>query len=68
MGVQLKKPNPKLKLALFTREITQAELARAIGKSPSHVCRIIRGVVRARKRDRDRIAEFLGARVVELFD
>ncbi len=50
----------RLKIALLRRGISQVELARAIGRTPAHVSRLIRGHVRLRARDRRRIALFLG--------
>jgi len=61
------KPNFKLKIELLNRGITQAKLAHSIGRSPAHVCRIIRGLARPRARDRKRIAAFLGIFEGELF-
>ena len=63
----MRKPNFKLKIELLNRGITQAKLACGIGRSPAHVCRIIRGFARLRARDRKRIAEFLGRPETELF-
>jgi transcriptional regulator with XRE-family HTH domain len=57
----------RLKVLLVERELTQADRARGIGRSPAHVCRIIRGLTRARARDRKRIAAFLGIQEGELF-
>jgi transcriptional regulator with XRE-family HTH domain len=57
----------RLKVELVKRGLTQAELARAIDRSPSYVCRAILGRVRARARDRKRIAETLGIAETELF-
>jgi transcriptional regulator with XRE-family HTH domain len=61
------KLNLKLKIALVEQGLTQADLARGIGRSPAHVCRIIRGLARPRARDRKRIATFLGIQEGELF-
>ena len=41
------------------RERTQAEVARAIGRSPSHICWIENGRVEPTAEDRRRIARFL---------
>ena len=57
----------KLKIALVKRNLTQADLAQAIERSPSYVCRVILGRVRVRVRDRNRIAEVLGLPEKELF-
>jgi len=61
------KRNLKLKLELFNRGITQAGLARGIGRSAAHVCRIVRGLARPTTRDRKLIAEFLGVEPADLF-
>ena len=57
----------QLKIALLQRELKQGELARAIGRTPAHVSRLIRGRVRLRARDRRRIASFLGVSETQLF-
>jgi transcriptional regulator with XRE-family HTH domain len=57
----------RLKVELVKRNLTQAALARAIDRSPSYVCRVILGRVRARARDRKRIAKTLGIAEPELF-
>lgn len=56
-----------LKIALLQRELKQGDLARAIGRTPAHVSRLIRGRVRLRARDRRRIAGFLGIAESKLF-
>jgi transcriptional regulator with XRE-family HTH domain len=57
----------QLKIALLQRGVNQGELARAIGRTPAHVSRLIRGRVRLRARDRRRIASFLGIAESKLF-
>ncbi len=57
----------QLKIALLQRELKQGELARAIGRTPAHVSRLIRGRVRLRARDRRRIAQFLSIAEERLF-
>jgi len=57
----------RLKIALLRRGTSQVELARAIGRTPAHVSRLIRGHVRVRARDRRRIASFLGITEAQLF-
>ena len=57
----------RLKVALLKRGLKQGELARAIGRTPAHVSRLIRGHVRIRARDRRRIASFLGVSEARLF-
>jgi transcriptional regulator with XRE-family HTH domain len=59
--------NLKLKVQLIERGITQVDLARGIGRSPAHVCRIVRGITRPRARDRKLIAAFLGVEQEQLF-
>jgi transcriptional regulator with XRE-family HTH domain len=61
------KPNLKLKIELFNRGISQAELARGIGRSAAHVCRIIRGLTRPDMHDKELIAEFLGVELATVF-
>jgi transcriptional regulator with XRE-family HTH domain len=56
-----------LKIAILRRGISQAKLAQAIGRTPAHVSRLIRGHVKARARDRRRITHFLGVAESELF-
>jgi transcriptional regulator with XRE-family HTH domain len=56
-----------LKIEILRRGISQAKLAQAIGRTPAHVSRLIRGRVRVRARDRRRIANFLGVSEVRLF-
>jgi transcriptional regulator with XRE-family HTH domain len=56
-----------LKIELVKRCLSQAALARAIGRSPSQVSRIIRGVNRPQVQDKKRISEFLGLEQSELF-
>ena len=56
-----------LKTELLRRGISQRELARFIGRNPSHVSRIIRGHAKPRARDRRRIAKFLGMPEAKLF-
>jgi transcriptional regulator with XRE-family HTH domain len=57
----------QLKIALLRRGLKQSELARAIGRTPAHVSRLIRGHVLPRARDRRRVAIFLGIAEAELF-
>lgn len=57
----------RLKIALLRRGISQIQLARAIGRTPAHVSRLIRGHVRPRARDRRRIASFLSVSETQLF-
>ena len=57
----------RLKVELVKRGLTQAALALAIDRSPSYVCRVILGRVRAHARDRRRIAKTLGVAEPELF-
>jgi transcriptional regulator with XRE-family HTH domain len=56
-----------LKIALVKQNLTQADLARAIDRSPSYVCRVMLGRVRAHARDRKRIAQALGVAELDLF-
>jgi len=57
----------KLRIELLKRDLTQADLARGIGRSPAHVSRILSGRIRARARDRRRIVQFLGLPKSKLF-
>jgi transcriptional regulator with XRE-family HTH domain len=57
----------RLKFALFQKQISQAQLAREIGRTPAHVSRIVRGRVKPRARDRRRISSFLGISEAQLF-
>ena len=57
----------RLKVALLKRGLKQGELARAIGRTPAHVSRLIHGHARLRSRDRRRIASFLGISAALLF-
>lgn len=57
----------RLKIALLRRGISQVQLAKAIGRTPAHISRLIRGHVRARARDRRRIASFFGVVESKLF-
>jgi transcriptional regulator with XRE-family HTH domain len=57
----------RLKVVLLKRGLKQGELARAIGRTPAHVSRLIHGHARLRSRDRRRIASFLGVSAVLLF-
>ena len=57
----------KLKIALYRKNITQRQLACALGVSDAHISRIIRGQSRCRARHRRVIAQFLGVREHELF-
>jgi len=56
-----------LKIELAKRGLSQAALARAIGRSPSHLSRIIRGISRACLSDKRRISEYLGVKQSQLF-
>lgn len=56
-----------LKIELVKRGLSQAALARAIGRSPSQVSRMMRGISRPRLRDKRQIAEFLGLKLSQLF-
>lgn len=56
-----------LKIELVKQGLSQAALARAIGRSPSQVSRIIRGISRPRLRDKERISKFLGLKQSQLF-
>jgi len=56
-----------LKIELVKRGLSQAALARAIGRSPSQLSRVIRGISRPRLRDKKRISEFLGIKQSQLF-
>jgi len=56
-----------LKIELVKRSLSQAALARAIGRSPSQVSRMIRGISRPRLLDKERISEFLGLKQSQLF-
>jgi transcriptional regulator with XRE-family HTH domain len=56
-----------LKIEILRRGISQAKLAQAIGRTPAHVSRLIRGRVRVRARDRRLIASFLGVSQARLF-
>jgi transcriptional regulator with XRE-family HTH domain len=56
-----------LKIELVKRGLSQAALARAVGRSPSQISRVIRGISRPRVRDKKRIAEFLGVEQARLF-
>jgi len=49
-----------LKLTLFRKRMTQAELARRVGVSDTHISRLILGQARCRAALRRRIAEILG--------
>ncbi len=57
----------QLKIVLLRRKISQIELARGIDRTASHVSRLMRGHVKARARDRRRIANFLGVSEKQLF-
>ena len=57
----------KFKTELFKLRITQAELARRLGLSPSRVSRIVNGRFRPRGVERRRIAAFLKMRESRLF-
>jgi len=57
----------KLKLTLFRRQITQSELAKALGVSDAQMSRIVRGHSRCRAKRRRMIAQFLGVSEHELF-
>jgi transcriptional regulator with XRE-family HTH domain len=57
----------RVKIVILRRGISQAKLAQAIGRTPAHVSRLIRGHVRPRARDRRRIASFLGVSEAQLF-
>lgn len=57
----------KLKIELLRRGVSQRELARIMGTTPSRISRIIRGRLRLSSRDRRRIAEVLGSPASELF-
>jgi transcriptional regulator with XRE-family HTH domain len=57
----------RLKIVILRRGISQAKLAQAIGRTPAHVSRLIRGRVRVRARDRRRISGFLGVSETQLF-
>jgi transcriptional regulator with XRE-family HTH domain len=57
----------RLKLALLRRGISQTQLAQAIDRTPAHVSRLVRGHVKARARDRRKIASFLGVPETQLF-
>ena len=57
----------KLKVELLRRKITQKELARTLGLSPSHISRLVRGEARWRARLRRRIAEYLGVPEQKIF-
>ena len=57
----------RLRVELVKRDMSQAALARAVGRSPSHICRIILGRIRARAKDRRRIAEALAVTEAALF-
>jgi transcriptional regulator with XRE-family HTH domain len=57
----------RLKVVLLKHGLKQGELARAIGRTPAHVSRLIRGHAKPRTRDRRRIACFLGITEAELF-
>jgi transcriptional regulator with XRE-family HTH domain len=57
----------RLKIVILRRGISQAKLAQAIGRTPAHVSRLIRGRVRPRTRDRRRIARFLGIAEAKIF-
>ncbi len=56
----------RLKIAILRRGISQTKLAQAIGRTPAHVSRLIRGRVRI-ARDRRQIAHFLGMPEADLF-
>ena len=57
----------KLKIELLRRGVSQRELARIMGTTPSRISRIIRGRVRLSRQDRRLIAEVLGSPANELF-
>lgn len=57
----------RAKIELLRRQISQRELASAVGVHASRVSRILRGHVRPRPRERARIARLLGVRMWELF-
>jgi len=57
----------QLKIALMRRRVSQTALAQAINRTPAHVSRLIRGHIRARARDRRKIASFLGVSEKRLF-
>jgi len=57
----------KLKLTLFRKQVTQSQLAKALGLSDAQMSRIVRGHSRCRAKRRRMIAQFLGVCEQELF-
>jgi len=57
----------KLKILARIDGITQAEVARRAGLSPSTVCRVVAGTRKISDRSKERIAEVLGRPVEEVF-
>ncbi|MGH6878110.1 MAG: helix-turn-helix transcriptional regulator [Rhizomicrobium sp.] len=49
------------------RGVTQADVAKVLGKDRSHVSRIVSGLRRARARERRLVAQFLGVSIAAIF-
>ena len=55
-----------LKQALYRRNLKQAHIAKALGKDPAWVSRLVRGWIEPTDVDRERIAQATGISVNEL--